>query len=254
MPTSSPTTPRPKNSSTSTAISAPRPRFPAAMAARSTRPSRFTPSRIPFLRSPTSRACRSLKKMCASSASTPSPSRWASSATRPTRSPQVRALRHLRRLPVPGPCQVRRRHQLHSPDHALPNVTLMTNARVMRLLTNASGTAVTEVEVVHADSSKTAPLCGGLLRAYARAPSTPRWCCCIGQRQAPARAGEQLRPGGAQLHVSPGRRAAGHQRPRRTKTLHQDLGHERLLPARHRPVLSVSARPGAARRQLPLTR
>jgi choline dehydrogenase-like flavoprotein len=32
----------------------------------------------------------------------------------------------------------------------LPNVTLMTNSRVTRLLTNATGTAVTSVEVVHA--------------------------------------------------------------------------------------------------------
>jgi len=38
----------------------------------------------------------------------------------------------------------------------LPNVTLMTDARVLRLLTNAAGTAVTEVEVQHADSSSTA--------------------------------------------------------------------------------------------------
>lgn len=37
----------------------------------------------------------------------------------------------------------------------LPNVTLMTNTRVTRLLTNASGTAVTEVEVVHSGTSKT---------------------------------------------------------------------------------------------------
>jgi len=34
----------------------------------------------------------------------------------------------------------------------LPNVTLMTNSRVLRLLTNAEGTAVTAVEVQHADS------------------------------------------------------------------------------------------------------
>ena len=34
----------------------------------------------------------------------------------------------------------------------LPNVTLMTNSRVTRLLTNCSGTAVTAVEVVHSGS------------------------------------------------------------------------------------------------------
>ncbi len=36
----------------------------------------------------------------------------------------------------------------------LPNVTLMTNSRVTRLLTNASGSAVTAVEVVHSGAGK----------------------------------------------------------------------------------------------------
>jgi choline dehydrogenase-like flavoprotein len=35
-----------------------------------------------------------------------------------------------------------------------PNVTLMTNSRVTRLLTNSTGTAVTEVEVVHSGEDK----------------------------------------------------------------------------------------------------
>lgn len=35
----------------------------------------------------------------------------------------------------------------------LPNVTLMTNTRVTRMVTNATGTAVTEVEVVHSGGS-----------------------------------------------------------------------------------------------------
>src|ERR1700761_7245225 len=35
-----------------------------------------------------------------------------------------------------------------------PNVTLMTNSRVTRLLTNSTGTAVSEVEVVHAGENK----------------------------------------------------------------------------------------------------
>ncbi len=36
----------------------------------------------------------------------------------------------------------------------LPNVTLMTNSRVTRLVTNSAGTAVTAVEVIHAGSGK----------------------------------------------------------------------------------------------------
>jgi choline dehydrogenase-like flavoprotein len=39
----------------------------------------------------------------------------------------------------------------------LPNVTLMTNSRVTRLLTNAAGTAVTAVEVIHMGGDKFAP-------------------------------------------------------------------------------------------------
>src|SRR5665213_2864223 len=34
----------------------------------------------------------------------------------------------------------------------LPNVTLITNSRVTRLLTNSTGTAVTAVEVIHSGS------------------------------------------------------------------------------------------------------
>ncbi len=39
----------------------------------------------------------------------------------------------------------------------LPNVTLMTNSRVTRLLTNSTGTAVTAVEVIHSGAGKDAP-------------------------------------------------------------------------------------------------
>jgi choline dehydrogenase-like flavoprotein len=38
----------------------------------------------------------------------------------------------------------------------LPNVTLMTNTRVTRLLTNSTGTAITAVEVIHSGSSASA--------------------------------------------------------------------------------------------------
>src|SRR6202789_1331182 len=56
----------------------------------------------------------------------------------------------------------------------LPNVTLMTNSRVTRLLTNAAGTAVTEVEVMHAgpaasDSGHTATYQAGFFALCAGA-------------------------------------------------------------------------------------
>ena len=38
---------------------------------------------------------------------------------------------------------------------SLPNVTLMTNSSVTRLLTNSTGTAITAAEVIHSSSSKT---------------------------------------------------------------------------------------------------
>ena len=52
---------------------------------------------------------------------------------------------------------------------SLPNVTLMTNARVLRLLTNPTGTAVTAVEVLHADSNQTATYTAGLFALCAGA-------------------------------------------------------------------------------------
>ncbi len=51
----------------------------------------------------------------------------------------------------------------------LPNVTLLTTSRVLRLLTNASGTAVTGVEVQHADSSQPATYEGHIVALCAGA-------------------------------------------------------------------------------------
>ncbi len=65
----------------------------------------------------------------------------------------------------------------------LPNVTLMTNSRVTRLLTNSSGTAVTAVEVIHYRARTLLPKTVMLRRIapvslpFARAPSTRRSFC-----------------------------------------------------------------------------
>ena len=48
----------------------------------------------------------------------------------------------------------------------LPNVTLMTNSRVTRLLTNSSGTAVTAVEVIHSGSVGLPPKDAGDAATY----------------------------------------------------------------------------------------
>jgi choline dehydrogenase-like flavoprotein len=70
----------------------------------------------------------------------------------------------------------------------LPNVTLMTNSRVARLLTNPSGTAVTAVEVIHSGPGQ--PYCGILSAATEYAPpstqgrtatySADLFCVCAG--------------------------------------------------------------------------
>ena len=66
----------------------------------------------------------------------------------------------------------------------LPNVTLMTSTRVVRLLTNAAGTAVTAVEVAHTGTSKTfgtvdehaPPSTGGQTVTY----EADLFCLCAG--------------------------------------------------------------------------
>src|SRR6202451_4228867 len=54
----------------------------------------------------------------------------------------------------------------------LPNVTLMTNSRVIRLLTNSTGTAVTSVEVIHSGGG--APYGSALEPTEANAPPASR--------------------------------------------------------------------------------
>ena len=51
----------------------------------------------------------------------------------------------------------------------LPNVTLLTNSRVTRLVTNATGTAVAAVEVIHAGSATTATYTAGFFALCAGA-------------------------------------------------------------------------------------
>jgi choline dehydrogenase-like flavoprotein len=53
----------------------------------------------------------------------------------------------------------------------LPNVTLMTNSRVTRLLTNNTGTAVTAVEVIHSGSGKLYGSAAGPTETNAPTPS-----------------------------------------------------------------------------------
>ena len=70
----------------------------------------------------------------------------------------------------------------------LPNVTLMTNSRVTRLMTNARGTAVAAAEVIHAGSYK---IYGGSedfappLRKVTRSPTPPTFSACAPAQSTP---------------------------------------------------------------------
>ena len=99
--------------------------------------------------------CNQSRTTFESSGSTRFRFRWASNATKPIPLP----LSVCDVTPAMGyPCLV------HAKSDAdincireimnLPNVTLMTNTRVTRLLTNTTGTAVTAVEVIHSGSGK----------------------------------------------------------------------------------------------------
>jgi choline dehydrogenase-like flavoprotein len=114
----------------------------------------------------------------------------------------------------------------------LPNVTLMTNSRVTRLLTNSTGTAVTAVEVIHSGPGQALwfrrlaqlkpthrPIEGRQrrnlhCRLFRRMRRRHQLRCDpprISQRQISLdRPRQPLRSGWAQLHVPSGRRTSRH--------------------------------------------
>ena len=111
----------------------------------------------------------------------------------------------------------------------LPNVTLMTNSRVTRLLTNSTGTAVTAVEVIHSGSAygsarvcrdqalhaaskngDTAIYTAGLFAVCAGAINSAVILLASANDKHPNWPRQPLRSGWTQLHVPSGRRAARH--------------------------------------------
>ena len=96
-----------------------------------------------------------------------------------------------------------------------PNVTLLTNAKVVRLETNGAGTAVTEV-VVERDGEDGA-LRGRHRRRRLRRGQHGQAAARVGERQAPERPRERLRPGRPQLHVPRQPRPCSRSRARRTR-------------------------------------
>ena len=101
----------------------------------------------------------------------------------------------------PCPLHAKSDAEVHGVRPALlhPNVTLLTNATAVRLDTDAAGRAVTEVEVDHEGAREVVSrrhrgrvVRGGEHRQAAAG---------VGQRPAPERPGQRLRPGRPQLHV-----------------------------------------------------
>ena len=107
----------------------------------------------------------------------------------------------------PCPLHAKSDAEVHGVRPALehPNVTLLTNATAVRLDTNPAGTAVTEVVVDHDGERRGLHRrCrGGLLRRRQHRQAAAG----VGQRPAPPRPGQRLRPGRTQLRVpqQPGR-------------------------------------------------
>ncbi len=141
----------------------------------------------------------------------------------------VHPLHVVRRLPVPGAREVRRRDDRRA-ARARPadNVTLLVNAEVVKLETDPSGRTVTGVVVVRDGERET--YAGRHRRRCRRAPSnSAQDPARLGERPAPERPRERLRPGRAQLHVPQqqgGRRAVeGAER----HALPEDARRERLL-------------------------
>ena len=85
------------------------------------------------------------------------------------------------------------------PALTFPNVTLLTNARAMRLVTNQTGTAVTEVHRRSRRRDRDLPGRDrrGVMRRRKLCPPAAR----VRQRPPPARPRQRIGSGGPQLHV-----------------------------------------------------
>ena len=129
------------------------------------------------------------------------------------------------------------------PAMQFPNVTLLTNARAMRLLTNATGTAVTEVIVDRDGVTETLPGRGrrGVLWRRKLRPPAAR----VGQRQAPAWPRQRIRSGGPQLHVPQQHRGPRSVEGAEPDALPEDAGPQRLLLQRTGRRLSARQPPDA---------
>ena len=227
---------------------------------RSIRPSRSTRSRIRIRRSPTSRACRRIeddvRKLGVNTF--PIPLGLKLNEADPLASKCVRC------DTCDGyPCLVHAksdadinciRQILH-----LPNVTLMTNSRVTRLLTNAMRTAVTAVEVEHSGRScmrrtsrrRRQVITRASVLCLRRGDQLGGDAAGVGERQASARAGELAPTRSAGTSCITRRTRCWRSRPSGNEdTYTKTWGTNDFYLRDTDRGLSVSAGPGAAGRQL----
>ena len=120
-----------------------------------------------------------------------------------------------------------------------PNVTLLVEAEVVKLETDASGRTVTGVVVVA--RRRAGGLRGRHRRRLGRRVEQRQAAAAVGQRPPPERAGQRLRPGRPQLHVPQlqggGRAGQGAQR----HGVPEDPRAQRLLLRRHATTAGRSA-------------
>ena len=124
----------------------------------------------------------------------------------------------------------------------LPNVTLLVNAEVTHLRTDAAGGTVTGVDVTRGGAEEVydadVVVVVGRRREQRQAPAA------LGERSAPERARQRLRPGGAQLHVP---QLQGRRRDRRRSSTRPRSRRRSGSTTSTSPPTTTSGRPGTSR-------
>ena len=142
---------------------------------------------------------------------------------------RVRALPGLRRLPLPGARQVRRRGDRRAPGaRARERDAACATPAPWRCDTNEAGTRRHRgaSSSARARGRPTAPTSSS---SPAGRPTRPKLLLASANEQPPERAGQRLRPGGAQLHVPQQRRRARALQGGEPDRLPEDARAQRLL-------------------------
>ncbi len=121
------------------------------------------------------------------------------------------------------------------------NVTLLTNAKAVKLETNPAGTAVTGVVIERNGATDT--YAADLVVVACGAANTAKLLLAVGERQAPERARQRLRSGRAQLHVPRQHGRARAVTGGESDRLPEDARAERLLLRQRRVRVSDGEHP-----------